>query len=136
MVRIITEEINIAEAINGASDPAAGAIDVFIGTTRNNANGKRVLKLEYEAYNEMALEMMQRLLDEASLRWSICKCSIIHRVGRVDIGEASVVIAVSSPHRNEAFEACKFLIDRLKQEVPIWKKEFFEDGEIWVDSRK
>ncbi len=135
MITIVQIPINILEVIASVSDPGAGGIDVFIGTTRDNANGKRVLYLEYEAYDPMALKMMHQLVDEAKKQWTLKKVSVVHRIGRVDIGEASVVIAVSSAHRNEAFEACRYLIDQLKKVVPIWKKEFFEDGNIWADPR-
>ncbi|MBI5215049.1 MAG: molybdenum cofactor biosynthesis protein MoaE [Ignavibacteriae bacterium] len=135
MINIVQHSINIQEVIASVSDAGAGGIDVFIGTTRDNAKGKRVLWLEYEAYEPMALKTMQQIVDEANGQWKLKKVSAVHRIGRVDIGEASVVIAVSSAHRKEAFEACRFLIDRLKQIVPIWKKEFFEDGSVWVDSR-
>ncbi|MBI3195135.1 MAG: molybdenum cofactor biosynthesis protein MoaE [Ignavibacteriae bacterium] len=136
MITIVQDSINIQEVITSVIDSGAGGIDVFIGITRDNANGKKVLWLEYEAYEPMALKTMEQIVDEARERWSVKKISIVHRVGRVDIGEASIVIAVSSAHRKEAFEACRFLIDRLKHIVPIWKKEFFEDGSVWVDSRK
>jgi molybdopterin synthase catalytic subunit len=112
--------------------PEAGAIVVFSGVTRNNSNGKKVLYLEYEAYTEMAVKMMERIGLEAKQKWNINKIAITHRIGRLEIGESSVVIAVSAPHRKEAFEACHFAIDRLKQIVTIWKKEYFEDGAVWV----
>ncbi len=135
MISIVHHSINIQEVIASVIDSSAGGIDVFIGTTRDNAKGKRVLRLEYEAYEPMALKTMHQIVEETQARWSVVKISLVHRIGRVDIGEASVVIAVSAAHRSEAFEACRYLIDRLKQIVPIWKKEFFEDGEVWVDSR-
>jgi molybdopterin synthase catalytic subunit len=135
MIQIVHTSINIPEVIASVTDERAGGIDVFIGTTRNNANGKNVLWLEYESYEPMALKLMQQIVDETNERWSVVKTSVVHRIGRVDIGEASVVIAVSSAHRKEAFEGCRYLIDRLKQIVPIWKKEFFEDGSVWVDTR-
>ena len=117
-----------------AASPAAGAISAFHGVVRDNSLGRRVQYLFYEAYPPMALKEMQRLEDEVRARWTIERMAITHRIGRVEIGEASVVIAVSSPHRREAIEACHHAIDRLKQTVPIWKKEFWEGGEIWIEN--
>lgn len=136
MILITTDKINTQEIIAYVTDPAAGGIDVFIGTTRNNANGKDVLYLEYEAYPEMALKMMQGIAAEMRAKWPLTKIAMVHRTGRVDIGEASVVIAVSAPHRKEAFEACRYGIDTLKKTVPIWKKEYFADGSKWVEGNK
>jgi molybdopterin synthase catalytic subunit len=136
MIQIVENEIDIRRVLQSVRDPAAGGIDIFIGTTRNNSKGKQVLSLEYETYQPMALKLMYRIADEATTRWGLCKISIVHRIGRVNIGEASVVIAASSAHRKEAFEACRFAIDTLKKEVPIWKKEYFADSEIWVGDQE
>lgn len=135
MIKIVTEPIHPLEILASVQDPTAGAIDIFIGTTRNHSHGKSVLALEYEAYSPMALKMMYRIADEARAKYGITKISIVHRIGRLEVGEASVVIAVSSAHRREAFEACRFAIDALKTAVPIWKKEFFPDGESWVNDQ-
>ncbi len=135
MIKIVTGPIHPVEILESVQDPTAGAIDVFIGTTRNHSRGKSVLALEYEAYSPMALKMMYRIADEARAKFGICKISIVHRLGHLEVGEASVVIAVSSSHRREAFEACHFAIDALKSIAPIWKKEFFADGEAWVEGR-
>ncbi len=135
MIEIITNTIYTEQVIKSVEDPTAGGIDVFIGTTRNHSNGKRVLHLEYEAYQPMAIKMMHRIAEDVRAKWSIKKISIVHRIGRLEIGEPSVVIAVSSAHRAEAFDACRFAIDSLKKTVPIWKKEFFEDGEVWVQEQ-
>ena len=132
MIEIIAIPIDIAGVIRSVDDPSAGGIDIFVGTTRNRSGGKQVVALEYEAYRPMALKMMHRIAHEAGAKWQITKLSIVHRLGRLDVGEASIAIAVSSAHRNEAFEACRFVIDAVKKEVPIWKKELFDDGEIWV----
>jgi molybdopterin synthase catalytic subunit len=105
----------------------------FEGVTRNNSKGRPTLYLEYEAYRDMALEQIRGILSEVRNRWTIDRVGVIHRLGRVEIGEASVVIVVTSAHRAAAFEACRFVIDRLKKTVPIWKKEYFEDGEAWVE---
>jgi MoaE-MoaD fusion protein len=121
------------EALDAAvANPSAGATVTFVGTTRRDNAGRRVLRLEYEAYEPMALSEMRKLADEAGRRFGIVRIAIQHRVGVVEIGEISVAIAVSAAHRGEAFEACRFAIDRLKEVVPIWKKEHFEGGEIWV----
>ncbi len=104
----------------------------FVGTTRENNVGRKVLRLEYEAYEAMALSEIRKLAAESGQRWKIARIAVAHRIGVVEIGETSVAIAVSAPHRAEAFEACRFAIDRLKEIVPIWKKEHFEGGEIWV----
>src|SRR5882757_9538620 len=121
------------EALEGAvADPSAGATVTFAGTTRNGNAGRQVLKLEYEAYEPMALSEMRKLAREAGEQWKIVRIAIAHRVGVVEIGETSVAIAVSAAHRGEAFEASRFTIDRLKEIVPIWKKEHFEGGEVWI----
>jgi len=135
MIKIVSEPLHPQEILESVQDPAAGAIDIFIGTTRNHSRGKSVLALEYEAYSPMALKMLYRIADEAKAKFGIAKISIVHRTGHLKIGESSVVIAVSSVHRREAFEACRFAIDALKTTVPIWKKEFFADGESWVDDQ-
>lgn len=135
MIEIVHDRIDVHAVITSVEDPAAGGLDVFVGTTRNQSNGRTVLALEYEAYSPMALKMMHRIADEARTKFGISKISIVHRVGRLEIGEASVVIAASSAHRAEAFEACRYAIDMLKKTVPIWKKEFFADGEIWVQEQ-
>ncbi len=113
-------------------DSAAGGTTVFIGTVRNQSAGKKVLHLDFEAYPPMAVAEMTRLAETARERWGALKLAIHHRTGRVDINGIAVVIAVATPHRQAAFEACQYLIDTLKQTVPIWKKEVFEDGEVWV----
>ncbi|HYA34634.1 MAG TPA: molybdopterin converting factor subunit 1 [Candidatus Binataceae bacterium] len=131
-IRIVREPIDVAALEREVSDPGAGAICTFAGTTRDNNVGRRVIRLEYEVYEPMALSEMRRLAEEAGRRWAITRIAIRHRIGIVEIGETSVAISVSAPHRGEAFEACRFAIDRLKEIVPIWKKEHFEGGEIWV----
>ncbi len=112
---------------------AAGAVVTFDGVVREQTKGKRVLHLEYEAYEEMALRMLRQIGSEVHAQWPIDRIGIIHRLGRLEISESSVVIVVTSPHRQIAFEACHYAIDRLKKIVPIWKHEFFEDGDIWVE---
>ena len=106
---------------------------IFDGVARNNTKGRRTLYLEYEGYIEMALKTMEQISSEIHEKWPINRVGIIHRLGRIEISESSVVIVVTSAHRRVAFEACQYGIDRLKKIVPIWKKEYFEDGEVWVE---
>jgi molybdopterin synthase catalytic subunit len=110
----------------------AGAIATFIGTTRVQSRGRTVTHLEYEAYPEMAEQVMAEIADELCARYDVCAIAIHHRTGRVEIGEPSVVIAVSAPHRHDALAACKEAIDTLKERVPLWKKEVYEGGEEWI----
>lgn len=111
-----------------------GAVVTFAGTVRDASEGRAVTRLDYEAYSEMAESEMRRIAEEACRQWSIGSVVMLHRVGELSVGEVSVIIAVSAPHRGEAFDACEFLIDTLKQTVPIWKKEHFEDGtSSWVN---
>lgn len=130
MVSIVSESIDVNAIVNAVGRSSAGAIDVFIGTTRDNSQGRKVLQLEYEAYAPMATKKMEMIEREAAERWEIQQIAMVHRVGIVPPGEASVVIAVSSAHRDEAFKACRYLIDRLKEVVPIWKREYFADGTV------
>jgi molybdopterin synthase catalytic subunit len=132
MIQLTEQTIDIQNVIASVETGSAGAIDVFIGTVRNNSNSKAVTRLEYEAYESMALKKMHAIAKEAQAKWPVQKVAIVHRKGRLEIGEAAVVVAVSTPHRKAAFEACQFIIDTVKQVVPIWKKEFYEDGEVWV----
>ncbi len=134
MFRIIEEPISIESVTAAVGDPDAGAIVTFIGTTRATNRGRRVMQLEYEAYAEMAVSEFGKIGEQARSRWELTQVAIVHRIGVVPLGEASVVIAVSAPHRREAIEACHFCIDRLKLVAPIWKKEHFEGGEVWIGS--
>jgi len=110
-----------------------GAALVFEGIVRNQTRGRRTLFLDYEAYEGMALQQMEALAHEALVRFQIRDLALVHRLGRLEIGETSVLVAVASAHRGAAFEACRWLIDTLKRKVPIWKKEYFEDGAVWAD---
>lgn len=112
---------------------ADGALCVFVGTVRDLNRGRRVLRLEYEAYESMALPLMEEIAAETRRRWPVTAVRIVHRLGALAIGDASVAVAVASPHRDEAFAACRYAIDTLKQTVPIWKKEFYADGSAWLD---
>lgn len=135
MIVIVDHRIDTDEVIAAAADPASGATVTFIGTTRNENAGRQVTRLEYEAYPEMALAELRKIGDVIRQRWPVTRVAIVHRIGVVDIGEASVVIAVSAAHRVAAFEACHYAIDRLKEVVPIWKKEHFTGGEVWIGSQ-
>ena len=129
----ITYEPLVPESVTAkVRSDTNGAVVTFLGITRLYAEGKRVLHLEYEAYVQMALKELERIRRDIQSEWNLEDVAIAHRIGRVDIGEISLVVAVASPHRKEAFEACHAAVDRLKAQVPIWKKEFFEDGYHWV----
>jgi molybdopterin synthase catalytic subunit len=129
--RLVREPIDAAALC--APGPEDGAACLFLGVVRNENGGRPVLHLEYEAYDEMALAMMQEIAAEAALKWPVSDVRIVHRLGRLEIGEASVAVAVSSPHRSESFAACRWAIDTLKATVPIWKKEFYADGAVWLE---
>jgi molybdopterin synthase catalytic subunit len=115
--------------------PGMGGIVTFVGAVRDHAREREIRHLEYEAYPGMAEREMDRIADEAGTRWPGARVAMAHRTGRLEIGEIAVVVAAAAPHRAEAFAACRFAIDELKQRVPIWKKEFATDGEYWVDER-
>ena len=131
MVRLVREPIDVA--LLQAISPADGGLCVFVGVVRNENGGRAVRYLEYEAFEEMALPLMQEIAAEARKRWPVTDVRIVHRLGRLEIGEASVAVAVASPHRDEAFLACRYAIDTLKATVPIWKKEFYADGAVWLE---
>jgi molybdopterin synthase catalytic subunit len=135
MFRITDRPINLQELVDYVTDPEAGAIVPFIGTTRNNNEGRTVIALDYDGYREMAEKELARIGEEAKKKWSICKMAIVHRLGPVQIGEASVIIVVSSAHRDAAFAASRFAIEEIKKTVPIWKKEVFEGGEVWIGTQ-
>ncbi len=131
-IQLLETPLQIQNCIDFAKNPRAGGTAVFIGTTREFTKGRRVLRLEFEAYAPMAIKEMQKIADTIVQDWSAEKVVIHHRLGVLDIQEVAVVIAVATAHRKAAFEACQYAIDTLKQRVPIWKKEIFEDGEVWV----
>jgi MoaE-MoaD fusion protein len=131
MIRLQDSPIDPSEVEEAVSRPEAGAVLCFLGTTRNRFLDKAVLRLEYEAYEPMALAEMRRISEEIQQRWPDTEAAMVHRIGLVPIGEASVVIAVSSVHRDAAYAASRFAIDSLKERVPIWKKEIYEDGSTW-----
>jgi len=131
----ITNEVLDPESITATlRKDTNGAVVTFLGTTRRLTDGHNVLHLEYEAYRPMADKQLAGIVREIKDSWSIEDIAIYHRLGRLEIGEVSLVVAVASPHRQAAFEACQHSVDRIKQIVPIWKKEFFEDGDVWVGS--
>lgn len=132
LVRVVDSPIDFDEALAAVAAPENGAVVTFRGDTRNHSEGKTVQKLFYEAYEPMATEKMNAIVDEVEERWQVRDFAMIHRVGEVPIGETSIFIVAAAPHRAEAFAACRYAIDTLKQTVPIWKKEFFDDGEMWV----
>lgn len=131
-IKIFAEPLVAASCIDWAMSPQCGGIDVFIGTVRNSTKGKKVIRLEFEAYERMALNEMKKIAEAACTKWPVLKILIHHRTGVLSPGDIAVIIAVSAAHRDAAFDACRYAIDTLKQTVPIWKKEVFEDGEVWV----
>lgn len=133
LIQLTAQPLDRDALIESVTHPGAGGIVVFEGVVRNHARGKQVHYLEYEFYEEMAYEQIHIIATEASRRWNIARIAIAHRSGRLEIGEASVIIVVACPHRAEAFDACRYIIDTLKTTVPIWKKEVAVDGEEWVE---
>jgi len=131
LVRLVREPIDLV-SLQGTT-PADGALCLFVGVVRNENRGRAVVRLEYEAYEEMALPLMQEIAAETKQRFPVTLVRMVHRLGRLEIGEPSVAVAVASPHRDEAFQACRFAIDTLKAQVPIWKKELYADGSAWLD---
>ena len=123
----------LVSAVTADSDGVDGAIVTFLGLARNHNQGRRVHYLEYEAYAPLALKTFARIADEVRRRWPGVRLALHHRTGRVNIGEASVAIVTASPHRGDAYSSCRYVIERVKQIVPIWKHEFFEGGEVWIE---
>jgi MoaE-MoaD fusion protein len=132
-VHIVREPIAAQALIEKLKMQEDGAAVIFDGVVRNNTRGRRTLYLDYEAYEAMALKKMEALAEEARSRFGVRQVALVHRLGRLEIGETSVLIVVASAHRGPAFEACRWIIDTLKKTVPIWKKEYFEDGAVWAD---
>jgi len=130
--RLTGDPIDLGAVVADVADERAGAIATFLGTTRIQSRGRTVLHLEYEAYEGMAEKVMAEIAESLAARYDLCKVAITHRIGRVGIGETSVAIAVSAPHREHALAACKEAIDTLKVDVPLWKKEIYEGGEEWI----
>jgi molybdopterin synthase catalytic subunit len=134
-IQLLDRPLSAEQCTAWVEDPGAGGVVVFVGTVRNQTQGRPVTRLEFEAYGPMALREMEKIALSILQQWPAKRIAIHHRTGALAIGEAAVVIAVSAPHRGAAFAACQYAIDTLKQTVPIWKKEVFEDGEVWVGSR-
>ncbi len=136
LFEITTEPISMDDVIRRVSSPAVGAVVSFAGVVRGTNAGRQVRYLEYEAYPEMAEPILAQIAEEIKKRWPVEQIAIVHRVGRQEVGETSVVIAVASGHRQGTFEAGRYAIDRIKEIVPIWKKEHFEGGEVWIEGPK
>jgi len=134
LIHITKDILDPDEITDKVRNPSAGAIISFLGSTRNVTSDRKVLYLEYEAYEPMARKELAAVADEMHERWPLHGVAISHRLGRLEIGEISLVVAVSSQHRPDAFAACEYSINRIKQTVPIWKKEYFEGGAVWVES--
>lgn len=135
MILLTTDKIDPQQAVNAVMTDADGAYVLFVGVVRNHSRGRAVTGLEYQVYAPMAERQMQRLVDTVQERWGL-PCSILHRYGPIAVGEAAVVVCVASAHRAEAFDACRWTIDTLKEDVPIWKKEFATDGTYWIEGEE
>jgi molybdopterin synthase catalytic subunit len=133
VIGLVRESINLQSLLEKPARPEDGAVVTFLGTVRDNARGHKVLRLEYHAYEPMALKKLQEVAAEARDRFRITDIAIVHRLGALEITDCSVAIAVSSPHRAAAFDACRYAIDTIKLVVPIWKKEYYEDGAAWIE---
>jgi molybdopterin synthase catalytic subunit len=133
-IKLTSEKLILQDCYDFVDDPTCGGIDVFVGTVRNHTKGKSVKQLDFSAYGPMAVKEMQKIAERALEKFEVHKIAIHHAEGALQIGDIPVIIAVSAAHRNAAFEACLFAIDTLKETVPIWKKEYFEDGEVWVNA--
>jgi molybdopterin synthase catalytic subunit len=136
MFEITSDPLDPAALVEAVRADEAGAIALFYGVVRNENLGRTVLYLEYDAYPEMAIKKMQEVADEVRAKFPVTGVGVLHRTGRLEIGETSLLVAVSSGHRREAFEACHFAVDRIKQIVPVWKKEVFEGGEEWIEGTR
>lgn len=133
MIEITSKPIDTTAVLKSVQSNQAGAAVLFVGTTRQFTGDRETLKLDYECYESLAIKKMTEILEQAAAKWKIEACSIVHRIGTVELGEASIAVAVSSPHRGDSFEAGRWLVDTLKTEVPIWKREYWADGsKEWV----
>ena len=133
-IKITSEKLDLQECYNFVTDASCGGISAFVGTVRNDTKGKEVKQLDFSTYKPMAIKEMQKIADLTLAKFSIAKIAIHHAEGMLQIGEIPVIITASAKHRKAAFDACQFAIDTLKETVPIWKKEHFIDGEVWVNS--
>jgi len=134
MIEITADKLDRQKIISSVERPESGGICTFFGTVRNHSKDRKVNRLEFEAYKDMALKELMKIASNIEEKWSVNGIAIHHRIGKVEIGEDAVVIAISADHRDEAFKACRYAIDTLKETVPIWKKEVLEDGEEWVSA--
>lgn len=132
MIRLVSEPIEIDALLAEVESERAGGVVLFLGRVRNHSGGRRVTGMKYEAFAPMAMAEMEKIAADVRSRWPVEKLAMVHRVGELSVGEVSVAIVVSCAHRQQAFEACKYAIDELKRRVPIWKKEYFEEGASWV----
>jgi len=132
MFDITDRSLSLEPLVSAVTRSSSGAVASFLGVVREQTRGRQVLYLEYKAYREMAIPKMREIADEIRRKWKVDEIAMVHRIGHLEIGEASVAIAVSAPHRHQALAACAYAIDRLKETVPIWKKEVWTDGEEWV----
>lgn len=130
--RLVEGPLDLRLVVAEVANEQAGAVATFEGTVRRHSRGREVIALEYEAYEGMAEEVMAEIADEVKAKYDLCEVAITHRLGRLEVGETSVAIAVSAPHRQDALAACKDVIDALKERVPLWKKELYEGGEEWI----
>jgi len=133
-ILITSNKLKLEDCVDFVQDEACGGIATFVGTVRNSTQKKTVSRLDFSAYEPMAEKEMKKIAEQAIEKFKISKIAIHHALGNLQIGDIPVIISVSSPHRDAAFEACKYAIDTLKETVPIWKKEHFEDGEVWVNA--
>ena len=133
MIEITSTQIDTSAVLASVQSTQAGAAVLFVGSTRQFTDGRETLKLDYECYEALAIKKMTEILEQAKTKWKIEACSIVHRVGTVELGEASIAVAVSSPHRADSFDAGRWLVDTLKTEVPIWKRDYWADGSSeWI----
>ncbi|OAI44523.1 hypothetical protein AYO38_00045 [bacterium SCGC AG-212-C10] len=133
LIRVTEDVLSPAEAIAAVESPRAGAVDLFLGNVRDNNLGRGVSYLVYDAYPSMAEKVMREIAEEAKTRFAIESVAVLHRTGRLEIGETSLLVAVGSGHRRAAFEGCHWLVDEIKKRVPVWKKEVWDDGEEWIE---
>lgn len=133
-IKLTDSELSLNDCYEFVQDNSCGGLAIFVGTVRNSTKNKEVIKLEFSAYDPMAIKEMKIIAERAIELFGVEKIAIHHAVGMLEIGQVPVIITVSSPHREAAFKACQFAIDTLKETVPIWKKEYFEDGEVWVNA--
>ncbi|MGK7396593.1 MAG: molybdenum cofactor biosynthesis protein MoaE [Candidatus Cyclobacteriaceae bacterium M3_2C_046] len=134
MIKIEEKPLDVEKVLASVSSPKAGAVNLFLGTVRQFTGSNQVIQLEYEAYDAMAVKEIEKIVETSKSLWPVQQASVIHRKGILQVGEVAVAIAVSCPHRQASFEACQYIIDKIKETVPIWKKEIYPDGTSWVSA--